>query len=76
MIDSIAALPAPLRHLLLAVATVLLTWGTTDAVPWLQGQTGYGALVGGLLAAFLAIVTPLVTSYGVGARAARQVGRR
>lgn len=59
--------PAPLRHLILLTAALLLSWGTTDVVPALQGQTGWGALLAGLLAALLAVATPLVQSYGVGA---------
>lgn len=62
----IATLPAPVRHLVLAVLTVLLTWGGTDLIPWLNGQTGYGALAAALIGALIAYFTPLVTSYGVG----------
>jgi hypothetical protein len=60
-------LPAGFRHLILAVLTVLLTWGGTELVPFLRGQTGYGALLAAVLAALIAYFTPLVNSYGVGA---------
>lgn len=58
--------PAPLRHLILLTAALLLSWAATDVVPALQGQTGWGALLAGALAALLAVLTPLVQSYGVG----------
>lgn len=66
MKNRIARLPAPARHLLLAIAAVLLSWAATDAVPALSGQTGYGALLAGVLGAALAVLTPLVQSYGLG----------
>lgn len=66
MTKTIARLPAPARHLTLAILTVLLTWAGSDVIPALQGQTGGAALVAGLLAAGLAVLTPLVNSYGVG----------
>ena len=58
------SLPAPIRHLILLVLALGLSWAATDVVPWLSGQTGYGALLAGLLAAVLAVLTPLVQSYG------------
>lgn len=61
------AVPAIVRHLILAVVTVALSWALTDLVPFLNGQTGYGALLGALIAAAVAYFTPLVNSYGVGA---------
>jgi hypothetical protein len=64
-IPPINTLPPILRHLLLLLAMVLLTWGATDLVPWLQGQPGYGALLAGLVAALLGYFTPLIQSYGV-----------
>ncbi len=76
MLESIATLPAPVRHLVLAMASVLLAWLGTDGVSWLGDLPGSGALLAGLLAAVLAVVTPLVTSYGVGATAARRAEAR
>ena len=76
MIAFIATLPAPLRHLVLAVASVLLAWAGTDGVAWLKDLPGSGALLAGLLAAVLAVITPLVNSYGVGAHAARVAAAR
>jgi hypothetical protein len=58
--------PAPIRHLILAAIAVLGSWAITDLVPWLNGQTGYGALAAALVAALVAYFTPLVNSYGVG----------
>lgn len=75
--DKILALPAPLRHLVLIVASVLLAWLGTDIVPFLQDQSNIiGAVTSAALAAVLAVVTPLVSSYGVGAARARQLGAR
>jgi hypothetical protein len=65
---NIATWPAPIRHLLLAVATVLITWGGTDLVPWLHDQGARGALAAAVVAALLAVATPLVNSYGIGKR--------
>lgn len=62
----IAALPAPARHLILAVAACLLSWAGTDAIPALSGQTGAASLLAGVVAALLAASTPLVQSYGLG----------
>lgn len=76
MRDWILTLPAPVRHLILAVASVTLAWLGTDVVGPLQDQPGYGPLAAGLLLAFLAYATPLVTSYGAGAARARQLGAR
>jgi hypothetical protein len=59
-------LPAPVRHLILALLAVLLSWAGTDAIPWLRGQTGYGALLAAVVAALIAYFTPLVQAYGRG----------
>ena len=61
----IANLPAPVRHLILMLLATGASWAATDAVPALSGQTGYGALLAGLLSAALAVFTPLVQSYGI-----------
>jgi hypothetical protein len=76
MKDFILRLPAPVRHLVLTVASVGLAWLGTDVVGPLQDQPGYGPLAAGLLLAFLAYATPLVTSYGAGAERARELGAR
>ena len=73
--DTILQLPPPLRHLVLLLASVLLSWGGTDVVPFLQNQSNVlGALAASLVLAFLAWATPLVTSYGVGSTRASQIG--
>lgn len=75
--DKILALPAPVRHLVLIVAGVLLAWLGTDIVPLLENQSNVvGAVLSAALTAVLAVVTPLVTSYGVGARRAKELGAR
>lgn len=66
MAEFLASLPAPLRHLVLAVISLTLGWVSADLIPALNDQAGYGVLVAGLIAAVLAYVTPLVNSYGVG----------
>lgn len=73
--DFLLTLPAPVRHLVLLVAGVLLAWGATDVVPFLQNQSNVtGALAASVVTAFLAWATPLVTAYGVGASRAKQLG--
>lgn len=74
--DAILELPAPLRHLVLLAAAGLLAWLGTDVIPLLEDQPGYGVLASALLTAFLAYATPLVSSYGVGAARARELGAR
>lgn len=74
--DFILTLPAPVRHLVLIVTSVTLAWLGTDVVGPLQDQPGYGPLAAGLLTAFLAYATPLVASYGVGSKDARDLGAR
>lgn len=59
-------LPPIWRHLILITTSGLIGWGATDGVSWLNGQTGWGLAVGGLVAAVLAYLTPLVRAYGVG----------
>ena len=60
-------LPAPARHLAFALIAVLLAWGSTDLVPLLNGQPGWGALAGALCTSLIAYLTPLLTrQYGVG----------
>jgi hypothetical protein len=77
IVKAILELPAPFRHLVLLLAGVLIAWGGTDVVPFLQNQSNVtGALAASLVTAFLAWVTPLVTSYGVGSDTARQLGAR
>lgn len=76
MTDFLLTLPAPLRHLVLLALAGLLAWAGTDVVPWLENQPGRGVLAAGLLTAILGVITPLVTSYGVGAARARELGAR
>ena len=58
---------APVRHLTLLLLSVVLGWTGTDLVPILRETPGYGALAAGVVATLLAVLTPLVQSYGVGA---------
>lgn len=75
--DFILTLPAPFRHLVLLVAGVLASWAGTDVVPFLNNQSNVlGAVASAALIAFLGYVTPLISSYGVGAKRARQLGAR
>jgi hypothetical protein len=75
--DFILSLPAPFRHLVLLVLSVVLAWAGTDVVPFLSNQSNVtGAVLSAALAAVLAVVTPLVSSYGVGAARARELGAR
>lgn len=74
MLDTILKWPAPVRHLLAILLGVILAWLGTDILPVLEDMPGSGALAAGLLTAFLAYVTPLVSSYGVGAARARELG--
>jgi hypothetical protein len=77
MKDRILALPAPVRHIVLLLASVLLAWGGSDVVPFLQNQSNVlGAVSAAAVLAFLAYATPLVASYGVGAERARELGAR
>jgi Na+/citrate or Na+/malate symporter len=64
-------LPAPFRHLIVLVVSALFGWIATDAIPALNGQTGWGALLAAVLAAALAYFTPLVQAYGVGSTSTR-----
>lgn len=56
-----------LRHLLLMLLAALLTWASTDFVPWLSSHDGWGPAVGTLAAGVLAYMLPLTRQYGVGA---------
>jgi hypothetical protein len=74
-VDTLLSLPAPVRHLVLLVASVLLAWAGTDVVPFLQNESNVtGAVASAALAAVLAVLTPLVTSYGVGSARAKELG--
>lgn len=66
MADFLASLPAPIRHLILALISAVLGWAGAFLIPALNDQAGYGVLLAALVAAVLAYVTPLVNSYGVG----------
>lgn len=73
--DFILTLPAPFRHLLAALAAVALNWVGTELVPLLSNQSNLtGGIITAALLAAVATFTPLVTSYGVGAGRARQLG--
>jgi len=63
------SLPPFVRHGLFMLAATLLAWGSTDVVPFLNDQPGWGALAGTLLAALIAYFTPATRQYGVGRRA-------
>jgi hypothetical protein len=63
----IGSWPAPARHMILAVLTAGLSWGATDLVPSLQARGGVAAAVAVAIGGVLAVLTPLVDSYGVGA---------
>jgi len=73
--DFLLTLPAPVRHLIAALAAVGLNWIGTEFVPALSNQSNLtgGILTAALLAA-VATFTPLVTSYGVGADRAKELG--
>lgn len=60
-------LPPQLRHLLLMLLAALLTWASTDLVPWLSSHDGWGPIAGTVAAGILAWVLPLTRQYGVGA---------
>jgi hypothetical protein len=61
-------LPAGVRHLALAIAAVLIGWGGTDVIPFLNDHAKFGGpLAAAVVGALLAYFTPLVNSYGVGA---------
>jgi hypothetical protein len=75
--DAILKMPPFLRHLVLLVLGVVIMWGGTDLVPFLQDQSNVlGGLAAAVVTAFLAWLTPLVSSYGVGAERARELGAR
>jgi hypothetical protein len=59
---------AILRHLALALFTVLGTWATTELAPTVQDTPVYGSLIAGGIMVVLAWLTPLVNAYGVGAK--------
>jgi hypothetical protein len=64
MLDS---LPASLRHLVFAVAPILLGWAASEVVPFVQGKNPLAAyLLGSLITAALAYFTPATRQYGVG----------
>jgi hypothetical protein len=64
-------LPAPWRHLIFAVAPIVLGWVASDVVPFVQGKNPLAAyLIGALVTALTAWVTPLTRQYGVGKRQA------
>lgn len=65
-VSGMAAWAPMLRHLLILLIGVGLSWVTTVVVPFLSGQTGYGTLLAALISAAVAYFTPLVPSYGVG----------
>lgn len=58
---------AAFRHLTLLILSVSVGWVSTDLVPVINDTPSLGTVVGGLVAAVLAYVTPLVNAYGVGA---------
>lgn len=59
---------AAVRHLILLVLSVTLGWLSTEVVPVINDAPGWGVPIGGLVAAVLAYVTPLVNAYGVGSQ--------
>lgn len=75
--DAILKLPAPVRHALAAAGSVVLAEAGTVWIPGLENQSN---VIGATLAAacwvLLAWLTPLVSSYGVGATRARELGAR
>lgn len=58
--------PAPVRHLLLLLASTLLGWAGTELIPFLEDQPRYGVIAAAIVAAVLAYATPLVNAYGAG----------
>jgi len=63
-------LPPIVRHLVLMLLATAAAWAGSDLVPWLQDQGGLAAITGALMAALVAVVTPLTRQYGVGRREA------
>jgi hypothetical protein len=63
MLDKI---PAPARHLLLALAPVLLGWASAEGLPWLQGQFPAWAGVWVVIQQAVLWATPLTRQYGAG----------
>jgi hypothetical protein len=59
-------LPAFARHFALLVLAAALTVAGAEVVPALQDQGGVAAVVGALLTALIAYLTPLTRQYGVG----------
>lgn len=61
-------LPRPIRHLLIGLLVVLLTWLAEDGLPaigpWLADHPPLGPLAGAALTQLLLYLTPLVRSYG------------
>lgn len=76
MIKRILALPAPVRHALLLLLSVLASWALTEWLPSLGDDSVVVSLLTAVLSGVLAILTPLVSSYGVGAAQAREMGAR
>ncbi len=66
----IGQLPLELRHLLLILLSVVLSWASTVALPALRealtGQPLLGPLLLALVVAVLSWATPLVQGYGLG----------
>ena len=75
--EKILALPPAVRHLVMIGLAMFLQWLGTDVLDILaQDSTLMGAVAFAVLTALLSVFTPLVTSYGVGARAAKRLGAR
>lgn len=72
--DAILRLPAPVRHSILAVSGILITWLETEFVPGLENQSNLaGSILAAVTLAVLGVITPLINSYGVGAARAREL---
>lgn len=64
---SFSNLPVPAQHLLVALVGILLSWGASDFVPFLEGRSPLAAgLVGALLTVLAGWLAPFVREYGVG----------
>jgi hypothetical protein len=69
---SFSNLPVPVQHLLVALVGVLLAWGASDFVPFLEGRNPLAAgIVGALLTVVAGYVAPFVKEYGIGSTASR-----
>lgn len=61
-------LPALMRHLIIALISSAIAWGSAELIPALTRQGGVAALIGALLTVVLTTILPLVRQYGTGSK--------